>query len=249
MGNNMTKQLTVATRRELIEAVARRYHAGTRAEKNQILDELIKVTGFHRKHALRVLKRGGASAGGLQLTVAPRARLYDEAVRQALVMTWEASDRLCGKRLKEALPALVDAMERHGHLQLEAEVRSRLTAISAATIDRLLAPVRQAGKAGRRRSGVGSLLRNAIAVRTFGDWKDPAPGYFEMDLVAHCGKSVVGSYVHSLVLTDIASGWTPVRCDADARTKLGHPNARAGPGEVTDADAGPGCRQRQRLHQ
>jgi hypothetical protein len=51
-------------------------------------------------------------------------------------------------------------------------------------------------------------LRNAIAVRTFGDWKDPAPGYFEMDLVAHCGKSVVGSYVHSLVLTDIASGWT-----------------------------------------
>jgi hypothetical protein len=51
-------------------------------------------------------------------------------------------------------------------------------------------------------------LRNRIAVRTFGDWNDPAPGYFEMDLVAHCGKSVVGSYLHSLVLTDIASGST-----------------------------------------
>jgi hypothetical protein len=91
---------------------------------------------------------------------------------------------------------------------LDAEVCSRLGAMSAATIDRLLAPVRPAGKSGRRRAGVGSLLRNAIAVRTFGDWHDPAPGYFEMDLVAHCGKSVVGSYAHSLVLTDIASGWT-----------------------------------------
>jgi len=45
-------------------------------------------------------------------------------------------------------------------------------------------------------------------VRTFGDWHDPAPGFFEMDMVVHCGKSLVGSYVHSLVLTDIASGWT-----------------------------------------
>ena len=245
----MTKQLTVATRRELMEAVARRYHAGTRAEKKQILDELIKGTGFRRKHPLRVFKRGGASAGGLPLTVAPRARLYDEAVRQALLMAWEASDRLCGKRLKEALPALVDALARHGHVQLEAEVRGRLMAISAATIDRLLAPVRQAGQAGRRRSGVGSLLRNAMAVRTFGDWKEPAPGYFEMDLVAHGGKSVVGSYAHSLVLTDIASGWTPVCFDGDARTILSHPHPGANPREAAGAAAGAGRGQRQRLHQ
>jgi hypothetical protein len=204
----MTKQLKVATRRELIEAVARRYRAGTRAEKQQILDELVKVTGFHRKHALRVLKCSRATKRDHQLAAGYRVRLYDEAVRQALVIVWEASDRLCGKRLREAIPAMVGAMERHGHLQLDAEVRGRLMAASAATLDRLLAPVRQTGKAGRRRAGAGSLLRNAIAVRTFGDWHDPAPGYFEMDLVAHCGKSVVGSYAHSLVLTDIASGWT-----------------------------------------
>jgi hypothetical protein len=204
----MTKQLKVATRRELIEAVARRYQAGTRAEKKQLLDELIKVTGFHRKHALRVLKRAGAGTRDLRRVTEPRARRYNEAVQQALIILWEASDRLCGKRLKEAIPALVEAMERHGHLQLDAEVRLRLGDVSAATLDRLLAPVRQAGKSGRRRAGIRSPLRNAIAVRTFGDWHDPVPGYFEMDLVAHCGKSVVGSYVHSLVLTDIASGWT-----------------------------------------
>jgi hypothetical protein len=45
-------------------------------------------------------------------------------------------------------------------------------------------------------------------VRTFSDWNDPPPGFFEMDFVAHCGKSVSGSHLHSLVLTDIASGWT-----------------------------------------
>jgi hypothetical protein len=245
----MTKRLKVATRRELMEAVARRYQAGTRAEKQQILDELIKVTGFHRKHAVRALKRCGASNRDHRLVIGRRVRLYDEAVRNALTILWEASDRLCGKRLKEAIPALVEAMERHGHLQLEAEVRGRLLAASAATIDRLLAPVRQAGKPGRRRVGAGSLLRNAIAVRTFGDWHDPAPGYFEMDLVAHCGKSVVGSYAHSLVLTDIASGWTPVRRDGGARTDVGHPNPRAAAGEVAGADARAGRRQRQRFYQ
>jgi hypothetical protein len=45
-------------------------------------------------------------------------------------------------------------------------------------------------------------------VRTFADWNDPLPGYVEGDLVAHCGESAAGSFVQTLVLTDIASGWT-----------------------------------------
>lgn len=112
------------------------------------------------------------------------------------------------RRLKETIPTLVDAMERYGHLQLEVEVRRRLLTMSAATMDRLLKPVREAGKQGRRRSGINTPLRRSIAVRTFSDWNDPPPGFFEMDMVAHCGKSVAGSHAHSLVLTDIASGWT-----------------------------------------
>jgi hypothetical protein len=68
--------------------------------------------------------------------------------------------------------------------------------------------VRESGKQGRRRTTLNTPLRKSIAVRTFSDWNDPPPGYFEMDMVAHCGKSVAGSHVHSLVLTDIASGWT-----------------------------------------
>jgi hypothetical protein len=93
----MTKQLKVATRRELIEAVRSWYQAGRRSEKKQLLDELIKVTGFHRKHALRLLKGSGARKPGYGLAGEPRARLYNEAVQQALIVLWEASDRLCGK--------------------------------------------------------------------------------------------------------------------------------------------------------
>jgi hypothetical protein len=68
----------------------------------------------------------------------PRGRLYDEAVHQALTVLWETADRICGKRL-----VLIEAMERHGHLQLAAVVRSRLLEVSAATIDRLLSPQRE----------------------------------------------------------------------------------------------------------
>jgi hypothetical protein len=203
-GNGIGRQLSLATRRELIQAIAGRYHSATRSEKKKILDEFIEVTSFHRKHAIRALKRTSGNCA----EPAPRSRLYDEAVSGALTILWEAADRICGKRLKEAIPTLVDAMERHGHLQLEAEVRRRLLTMSAATMDRRLNPVRQAGKEGRRRSGINTPLRKSIAVRTFNDWNDPPPGFFEMDMVAHCGKSVAGSRAHSLVLTDIASGWT-----------------------------------------
>ena len=203
-GDRIGRQLSLATRRELIQAIAERYHSATRSEKKKILDEFVEVTGYHRKHAIRALKR----ISGNDAAPVPRSRVYDQAVRDALTILWEAADRICGKRLKEAIPTFLNAMERHGHLQLEAEVRRRLLAMSAATMDRLLKPIRDAGRKGRRRSGISTALRRSITVRTFNDWNDPAPGFFEMDMVAHCGKSVAGSHAHSLVLTDIASGWT-----------------------------------------
>jgi predicted phage terminase large subunit-like protein len=123
-------------------------------------------------------------------------------------------------------------MERHGHLKLDAAVRDSLLSMSAATMDRVLRTVRDTAKQGRRRSLLNTPLRKSIAVRTFGDWHDPSPGFFEMDMVVHCGKSTVGSYIHSLVLTDIASGWTEaiamvvreqtliIESVSDVRTKL-----------------------------
>ena len=187
----------MATRRALIEAIAARYQSGTRVEKQKLLAEFIEVTKFHRKHAIRALRKVEAK---VEVTKASPARLYDEAAVTALTTLREASDRICGKRLKQAIPARVDAMERYKHLQLDCEVRQRLLSTSAGTMDRLLKPICEVAKQGRRRTAINSVLRKSILVRTFSGWNDPAPGYFEMDMVAHCGKSVAGSHVHCLRL-------------------------------------------------
>ncbi len=111
-----------------------------------MLDEFVAIAGCHRKHAVRLL----GQCDQIRARTAPKGqRIYDEAVRQALIVVWEASDRICGKRLKAALPSMVDSLERHGHLALSPDVRERLLTASAATIDRLLRPVRE--KAGSRR--------------------------------------------------------------------------------------------------
>jgi hypothetical protein len=200
------RRVSMATRNELVEAIAARYARSDRAEKARILDEFVAVTNFHRKHAMRLL-RGGASAG--RSGPRPSRRIYDDAVREALLVLWEASDRICGKRLKALVPVLLDAMERHGHLDLAPEVRTGLLAMSASTIDRALRAVREkTGQRGRRRGSAPSAVRRSIPVRTFSDWEDPPPGFIEADLVAHSGPVASGSFIQTLVLTDIATGWT-----------------------------------------
>jgi len=200
----MAKRISMATKRELVAEVGRRYRAAGGVAKRRILDEFVALTGYHRKHALRLLNGAQACYQG---SGRPRSRIYDEAVHEALIIIWESADRICSKRLKALMPILVGALERHGHLALGAELRELLLGISAATIDRLLAPQRADG-AGRRRRRSNGLLRSQIPVCTFADWGDPPPGMMEVDLVAHNGGNSAGSCVHTLVLTDIASGWT-----------------------------------------
>ena len=87
---------------------------------------------------------------------------------------WEASGRLCGKRLHALLPLLVESLEGHEHLQLEAAVREPLLAMSSATIDRLLAPIRKAsgGNSWRFPPRAYSAVRRRVPVRTFKGWED-----------------------------------------------------------------------------
>ena len=196
----------MTTRKELVEAVRTRYESANRIEKGKILDEFAALAGYHRKHAIRALKADVKERSDER----QRTRVYSEAVIQALVVLWEAGDRVCGKRLKVLIPILLSSMEQFGHPTPNAEIQAKLLTISAATIDRHLAPIRaKIDGNGRRRIGVGSAIRRSVPVRTFADWNEPPPGFFEVDMVEHCGgRKHDGNFVHTLTMTDIASGWT-----------------------------------------
>jgi hypothetical protein len=134
------QRVSKQVRNELVEALRERYKVAGKTEKSRILKEFTAVSGYHRKHAIRLLK--------VRMPMAARAaivgrRVYEEALKQGLVVLWESADRICGKRLKALIPSLLPAMERHGHMKLEATVREQLLKVSAATIDRLLKPVRK----------------------------------------------------------------------------------------------------------
>ena len=194
------------TRTELLAALRLRYPRAPKAEKTKVWDELVAVAGCHRKHALRLLpgtRLAAPAAAGVD------RRTYAEAVREALVVLWEAADRICGKRLKAVLPGLVTALEQHGHLALDPTVRQRLLAARAATIDRLLASVRSTATRRTKRKTTTKPSKK-VTIRTFAGWKEPLPGYLEIDFVAHCGTSMQGTFLWSLVATDVCSGWTEV---------------------------------------
>ena len=102
----MAKTVSVETRHDLLQTIRERDGAGTKDDRVRILDEFVAVTGYHRKHVIRLFNAGRS----VRASRRPRLPLYDDAVREALVVLWEASDRVCGKRLKPLLPILVQPL-------------------------------------------------------------------------------------------------------------------------------------------
>jgi hypothetical protein len=181
----------MGARREVLSAVAERYQSAGRPEKGRILDALCRTTGWHRKHAVRALRRCDFHEMATTRDPRERNRRYGMRIKDALTALWEASDRVCGKRLVAMIPTLLPALEQHGRLELSEREQAQLLAVSAATIDRMLGDVKIAAAGGRRRrAGFYSAIRREVPIRTFNDWKDPAPGFCEVDMVAHGGTSV-----------------------------------------------------------
>jgi Integrase core domain len=190
---------------DLVKAIHPRYLQANKPEKGCILDEFVAATGCHRKHAIRRLRQGIPEC---RRERRGRKRTYTGDVVGHLARIWKICGHICGKRLQPFLPEMVAVLERHEELVIDAESKALLLQMSAATIDRLLARFRQQKRRGLSTTKPGTLLKDAIPVRTFADWDDAKPGFVEMDLVAHCGVSTHGQYLQTLTATDITTGWT-----------------------------------------
>jgi hypothetical protein len=202
--------LTLGQRRAVTKAIAMRYRRSSRVEKGLILDELCATTGWHRSHARKAL--AGASRPRIVRERRPRPPTYGPEVVAALRFCWAVLGAPTGKRLAPVLGDLVVRLRRFGELNISEETAALLVAMSAATIDRRLAPARATMTLrGRSHTKPGSLLKDAIAIRTWAQWDDAVPGFVEIDLVGHEGGNAIGDHAYTLTVTDIATGWTENR--------------------------------------
>lgn len=210
--------LTLAERRAVAETTAVRYILATKRDKSRILDELCANTGWHRNHARKALR--SALAPKIVTPRSPRPVKYGPDVIAALTTCWTVLDMPAGKRLAPMLGELVAVLRRFGELSINEDTEALLVSMSAATIDRRLAPERAKHRPrGRVGTKPGSLLKSQIPVRTWAEWDDARPGFVEIDLVWHDGGIRGAGHAFTLTVTDIATGWTENRSIPDKTGK------------------------------
>jgi len=202
--------MSLKSKRELLEVVQPRYLKASKVEKQKILDEFTLTTGYHRKHAIRVLKNQVQVQNHFKRKTKTYQTIYGGEVVQALEQIWEIYGRICSKRLQPYLPEAIKVLERCQEIELSQKTKALLLRISSASIDRCLRIVRLKSSHGLSTTKPGSLLKNLIPVQTFTAWDEERPGFMEIDLVAHCGNSTAGQYLNTLTCTDLCTGWTDV---------------------------------------
>jgi hypothetical protein len=202
--------MSLKSKNELVETVRPRYLKASKFEKQKILDEFTSATGYHRKHAIRVLKHPVQVQNRLKGKSKTYQRLYRGEVVQALEQIWEIYGQICSKRLQPFLPEAIRILERCQEIELSEATKELLVKISSASIDRCLRPIRLQTPHGLSTTKPGSLLKKLIPVRTFTEWDQERPGFLEIDLVAHCGNTTEGQFLCTLTCTDLCTGWTEV---------------------------------------
>src|SRR5574337_1262585 len=195
----MGSGLSMSSRAEITAKFAKGYVKASKADKGKILDQVVQVTGWSRDNARRRLRVAARPPGaGRQVAERPRRQRrprYSYDALKVLQKVWAASGGQCGKYLAASMALQLAGLERHGELvfgrdRYSPEVRGELLAMSGATIDRYLRPVKAKDQIkGKSTTKASPLLRSSIKIRKATDEVETAPGFFEGDTVAHCGAS------------------------------------------------------------
>jgi len=214
--------LTMRQKKAVTRELRDKYQRSFKKEKTIILNGFIQLTGYNRCYACQVLNvkkekvLGYLNIAGKRIKYIEdkrkikrkKKKIYDQDVLLALKELWKTCDYICSKRLAPFLSEIIPVLERWGEIKLNLQVRKKLWKISAATIDRLLTEERKKYRIkGRSTTRPGTLLKKGIPIRTFADWDEKVPGFFEVDLVSHEGGATKGDFNQSLNFTDIATGW------------------------------------------
>jgi hypothetical protein len=203
----MDKNMSQRTRTEVLEKLRRRYETAGAEHKRKLIDQAVQLLGYHRKAAIRALRRPTVERGPLILT-GRRVKYEPSLLVPWLRPIWQATDYACGRRLVAMLPEWIPAYEQH-EKRMPGEVREKLLLASGRTLDRLLEPLRGQG-AGRFLTRPGTLLRQQIPIRG-SVWEEGKAGWLEVDTVALCGGSVAGDFVWMVDGVDYATTWVELR--------------------------------------
>lgn len=209
-------ELSLAVRRQVTARLVKKYQKASKAEKSALLDHLCEVNGWHRDHARKALRAAAAGRRRPRRLREPVVKFGPDII-EALRVCWAVLDGPSGKRLAPALPQLVASLRAHGELIIDDGAAALLCGMSAATIDRRLAPDRaQLQVKGTSLTRPGSMLKSKIPLKTWAQWDDASPGFVEMDLVGHDGGDNNDVFCYTLCVTDVATGWT---CARSVRSK------------------------------
>lgn len=197
-------KMTLNERRKYLLRMRLRYVQADRTERSRLLDEMEIVTELHRKSLVRLM----AAEPVRKARQGQRGRTYGHDVDDVIRVVAESLDRICAERLTPALAPTARLLAAHGELTVSESLLEQLSRISVSTVGRILRRLRQDERRLPRRGPerAAHVLREIPALRMPWDIKDP--GHFEVDLVHHSGPSTSGEYLHTLQMTDVATGWS-----------------------------------------
>lgn len=199
--------MSLQSRKEYMKEMKERYNcAKSRKEKTELVDEVVCVSGYHRKYALQLLKTFTKEK---RVRKKQNRRLEYREAMPYIQKIWKSLDYPCAESLHPVLLETAHILAKHGHFIVTPSIGRQLVEISRTTLGRRLTGwLSQKPKGTMTRSGKSfSKLRSEIPVQRY-DWNETSPGALEIDLVEHNGGSSSGHYAYTLSVVDIVTGYS-----------------------------------------